>query len=70
MKNRIKQFLDSHGITRYRFMKDVGIAQNTAYGLYDNPNQLPSSVVLSKICDTYKIQPGVILVWEKSDENS
>ena len=44
-------------------MKDVGVAQATAYSLYDNPHQLPSSTVLSKICDTYKIQPGEILEW-------
>ena len=67
MKNTIKQFLDGRGITRYRFMKDVGIAQNTAYNLCGNPYQLPSSDVLSRICDTYEIQPGEILVWSKDD---
>lgn len=63
MKNKIKKFLDSRGITRYRFMKDVGIAQGTAYSLYDNPDQLPASTVLSKICDTYQIQPNEIIEW-------
>lgn len=72
MKNTIKKFLDSREITRYRFMKEVGLAQNTAYGLYANPDQLPSSTVLSRICDTYKVQPGELLEWaeENSEANS
>ena len=67
MRNKIKQFLDGREITRYRFMQDVGIAQGTAYSLYANPEQLPSSVVLTKICDTYKVQPGELLEWIPSD---
>jgi hypothetical protein len=63
VKNKLKQFLDSEGITPYRFKLDVGIAQKTAYDLYNNPGQLPSSTVLSKICDAYKIQPCKILEW-------
>lgn len=63
VRNKIKEFLDTRGITPYRFRKDTGIAQRTAYDLYNNPDQLPSSTVLSKICDTYEIQPSVILEW-------
>lgn len=63
MKNKIKQFLDARGITPYRFKQDVGIAQRTAYDLCNNPSQIPSSTVLAKICDTYRIQPGEILEW-------
>lgn len=63
MINKIKSFLDGRGITPYRFQKDVGIAQRTAYDLYNIATQLPSSTVLGKICDTYKIQPGEILEW-------
>lgn len=66
VKNNLKSFLDKRGITPYRFRKDVGVAQRTAYDLYNNAYQLPSSAVLSKICDTYRIQPGEILVWEDS----
>jgi DNA-binding Xre family transcriptional regulator len=63
--NKIKPFLDSRKITRYRFGKAVGISQTTAYTLYDNPDQLPSSTVLSKICDTYEVQPNEVLEWAK-----
>ena len=70
MINKVKEFLDTRGVTPYRFRLDVGIAQRTAYDLYNNSGQLPSSVVLSKICDTYKVQPGEILEWvpSKNDE--
>jgi DNA-binding Xre family transcriptional regulator len=65
--NKIKPFLDSRNITRYRFGKAVGISQTTAYTLYDNPEQLPSSTVLSKICDTYGVQPNEVLEWVKGE---
>ncbi len=67
MRNKIKQFLDSRGITRYQFWKATGVAQRTAYDLYENPKQLPSSTVLTKICDTYEVQPGELLEWIKKD---
>lgn len=63
MRNKIKQFLDDRGITPYQFRKDTGVAQRTAYDLYNNPEQLPSSTVLGKICDTYEVQPGELLEW-------
>jgi len=67
--NKIKTFLDERSVTPYRFRIDVGIAQRTAYDLYNNSGQLPSSVVLSKICDTYKVQPGEILEWVPSEND-
>lgn len=61
--NTIKVFVDGMDITPYQFRKDVGIAQRTAYDLYNNPLQLPSSSVLTKICDRYEIQPSKLLKW-------
>jgi DNA-binding XRE family transcriptional regulator len=63
VKNKIRQLIDSKGITVYQFRKDVGIAQRTAYDLCNNPGQLPSSTVLTKICDTYSVPVSEILVW-------
>jgi DNA-binding Xre family transcriptional regulator len=63
VKNKIKQFLDGRGITPYQFERDAGIAHRTAYDLYNNPSQIPSSSVLTKICDTYRVQPGELLEW-------
>ncbi|NJM67497.1 MAG: helix-turn-helix transcriptional regulator [Acaryochloris sp. RU_4_1] len=67
VKNTIKEFLDSKGITPYQFRKDTGIAQRTAYDLYNKANQLPSSTVLTKICDAYEIQPNCIIRWEPKE---
>jgi DNA-binding Xre family transcriptional regulator len=66
--NKIKPFLLPKEITPYRFQRDVGIATRTAYDLYNNPAQLPSSTVLSKICDAYRIQPGEIIEWIDPDQ--
>lgn len=63
MRNKIKQFLEERGKTRYQFWKETGIAARTAYDLYNKPEQLPSSTVLAKICSTYEIQPGELLEW-------
>lgn len=68
MKNTIKPFLDGLGITPYRFWHDTGISRVTAYKLYNEPTYIPGADVLVKICDTYKIQPGAILVWLSDDE--
>lgn len=68
MINKIKPFLDNRGMTPYQFRKTVGIAQRTAYDLYNNPEQLPSSVVLSKICDAFEVQPGELLEWKPKTE--
>lgn len=63
MRNKIKQFLDDRGVTPYQFERDAGIAHRTAYDLYNNPEQIPSSTVLTKICDAYRVQPGELLEW-------
>lgn len=70
MKNTIRAFLDERGITPYRFYKEVGIAPRTAYDLCNNPDQLPASTVLAKICDTYEVQPGDLLVWVKKADTT
>ena len=70
VKNRIKEFVDSRGMSVYRFRADTGISQKTAYDLYNNPFQLPNSSVLTKICDTYRVQPNEILIWLPSDDET
>ncbi|AUT04641.1 DNA-binding protein (plasmid) [Nostoc sp. CENA543] len=64
VRNTIKEFVDSKGITVYQFRKETGIAQATAYNLYNNPQQLPAPGVLAKICDRYECQPGELLRWD------
>ena len=68
VNNKIKELVDRKGISVYRFQKDVGIAQRTAYDLYNNPSQLPSSNVISKICDAYRVPVEDVLVWIPPEE--
>ncbi len=63
VRNTIKAFVDRKGISPYQFGKETGIAQKTAYALYNNPEQRPSPSVLDKICDFYQIQPAELLEW-------
>ncbi|HLO50322.1 MAG TPA: helix-turn-helix transcriptional regulator, partial [Kamptonema sp.] len=73
MKNLIKPFLDERSITPYRFWQTTKISRVTAYRLYNDPTYIPGADVLTNICDTYKIQPGVVLLWtpeEGSKENN
>jgi len=63
VRNTVKRFVDERGVTRYQFAKDTGISPTTAYGLYDNPNQVPNVTVLNKLCDFYQVQPCTFLEW-------
>lgn len=64
MKNRIKEFVDGKGMSVYEFRKQTGIANRTAYDLYNNPEQYPGKGVMESICSTFNIQPGDLLYWE------
>lgn len=61
IKNKIKPFLSSRGITRYRFTKETGISPTTAYGLYENPDQYPAKHVMDAICRVYGVDPNEVL---------
>jgi DNA-binding Xre family transcriptional regulator len=61
MINIVKNLVDSKGITVYRFRKDTGISQTTAYELYNNPQHLPSIKVIERICEAYQVQPNEII---------
>ncbi|PLZ89487.1 MULTISPECIES: helix-turn-helix domain-containing protein [Fischerella] len=65
VKNRIKYLIDALGETRYQFWKKTGLAQNTAYRLYDHPDYIPGRDVIEKLCRTYKWQPGDFIVYEE-----
>ncbi|MFN6571087.1 helix-turn-helix domain-containing protein [Dendronalium sp. ChiSLP03b] len=68
IRNKVKQFVDGLGITRYRFQKDTGIAPSTAYNLYDNPDWIPQVTALNKICDYYRVQPSELIYWVPPEE--
>lgn len=75
MLNRIKEFLDARPdpisgteyTSAYRFWQETGIGRDTAYRMYNDSTYVPTSKVLNKICNTYKIQPGSFLLWEPDD---
>lgn len=64
VKNRIKCLIDCLGETRYQFWKKTGLAQNTAYRLYDDPEYIPGRDVIEKLCRVYGWQPGDFIVYE------
>ncbi len=68
MKNKIKMLVDDRGISVYQFRKDTGIAQATAYELYNNPKHLPSIRVLERICEAYRMQPNDVIELVSWDE--
>ncbi|MBD2504602.1 helix-turn-helix domain-containing protein [Anabaena azotica] len=68
MQNRIKQFIEDKGISRYKFWQDTKLGRDTAYRLCNDPNYVPTGSVLDKICTTYRVQPGELLVWLPDEE--
>jgi len=61
IRNRIKELVDSRGISVYRFWKDTGVGQNTAYDLYRHPERYPMAEVMDAICRAYGVTPGDVL---------
>ncbi len=61
MINKVKNLVDSQGISVYRFRQETGVSTTTAYELYNNPKHLPSLKSLERICETYKVQPNDLL---------
>lgn len=68
MQNQIKKFIEGKGISRYKFWQDTKLGRDTAYRLCNDPSYIPTGSVLDKICTTYKVQPGELLVWLPDDE--
>jgi DNA-binding Xre family transcriptional regulator len=64
MKNRIKELIESLGVTAYRFSEDTGITKTTVYALKNNPDQFPSKEVFDRIIAVYKVTPNDIVAWE------
>lgn len=63
LENKIKKLVNNKKISVYQFKKETGLAMRTAYDLYNHPDHIPSPQVLLKICQTYEVQPGEILIW-------
>jgi DNA-binding Xre family transcriptional regulator len=61
IRNRIKELVDSRGLSIYRFWQDTGISRNTAYELYHHPERYPMAEVMEAICRAYGVTPGDVL---------
>jgi DNA-binding Xre family transcriptional regulator len=70
MRNKIKQFLESRGLSAYRMIQDANISDTTGYKLAADPGYIPSAKVLEAICEAYRVQPGELLEWIPSKEVS
>lgn len=68
--NQIRAFVDQRGLKPYRFWKQTGLSRATAYRLYSDRSYVPTGDVLDKICQTYRIQPGELLIWVPDEEES
>jgi DNA-binding Xre family transcriptional regulator len=69
IRNRVKDLVDSRGLTVYRFWQETGISRNTAYELYNNPDRYPMADVMDAICKTYLVTPNDVLEWIPSGES-
>lgn len=70
VQNTLKRFIQEKNISVYRFRKDVDVSQSTAYDLVNDPSRIPNGDVLNRICETYRIQPGEILLWIPESEET
>lgn len=68
VRNKIKDLIENRGITPYRFWKDTGLSQPTAYRLCKNSADVPTGDVLDAICKTYNLQPGDLLEYIPDEE--
>ena len=64
--NCLQEVLISKGIkTAYQFKKKTGLGQGTALKAWKNRNWIPDPKTLEIICETFDIQPGDFLIYEK-----
>jgi hypothetical protein len=68
MRNKIKQLVDSRGLSVYRFWQDTGISRNTAYELYNNPDRYPMADVMDAIIKAYQVKTDEVIEWIPDDQ--
>jgi len=67
MRNKVKQLVDDRNLSVYEFRKQTGIANKTAYDLYNHPGQYPNKNVMEAICRTFNVQPADVIEYVKND---
>lgn len=59
--NRLRQLLDSRGLSSFRLSKLARLSPTTARKIYTDQSYIPSPDVLERICIGLGVQPGDIL---------
>lgn len=69
--NRIKDFLLERDVaSAYQFQKQTGLAEATAYRLFNKREVYPDRRTVNTICKTFDAQPGDFLVYVPDDESA
>lgn len=69
VRNRIKEYVESLGITPYKFAQKTTVARNTVYNLCNKPEQIPDPSVMDKIYKAYPdVQPNDLIAFVADDE--
>lgn len=66
--NRIGNIANEQELTRYRFWKMTGLAQDTAYRLYSDRFYIPGQDVMDAVCAALNLQPGEWLQYIPDDQ--
>lgn len=61
LRLKVRDVLDQHGITPYRFWKESGLAQATAYKLVDETADLPTGSTLETTIRTLRALTGELV---------
>jgi DNA-binding Xre family transcriptional regulator len=59
--NRLKDILDSKGLSSFRLSKLTSLSPTTTRKIYSDRDYIPSPDVLERICIGLQVQPGDIL---------
>lgn len=55
---KLKDTMDTHGITRYALQKEAGIAMNTLRSMYDGETRRPDLDVIDNLIKTLRCLTG------------
>lgn len=67
--NRIKEVLTSKGVSSgYKFWKQSGLSQTTAYRIWREPAVYPDKETTETICKVFGLQPGDFLYYQQEGD--
>lgn len=69
VKNIMTKVLKENQMTPYAFWKAMGIGQNTAYRLCNDPDSIPSKKIMDRIYEVFDWLPGDYLTSDREYDN-